>query len=107
MERFELHIEAESRIRWKVYVRFGGEFSETDHSNMARRRLLSLRYCPEIKVEVGNMHCRLNHTLSSVYSVRRGYTISIPITNHNQLCYINSKRIFKGQKNKVPKTTGR
>lgn len=43
MERFELHIEAESRIRWKVYVRFGGEFSETDHSNMARRRLLSLR----------------------------------------------------------------
>lgn len=44
MERFELHIEAESRIRWKVYVRFGGEFSETDHSNMARRRLLSLHY---------------------------------------------------------------
>lgn len=43
MERFELHIEAESRIRWKVYVRFGGEFSETDHSNMARRRLLSLQ----------------------------------------------------------------
>lgn len=43
MERFELHIEAESRIRWKVYVRFGGEFSKTDHSNMARRRLLSLR----------------------------------------------------------------
>ena len=44
MERFELHIEAESRIRWKVYVRFGGEFSETDHSNMARRRLLSLQH---------------------------------------------------------------
>ena len=44
MERFELHIEAESRIRRKVYVRFGGEFSETDHSNMARRRLLSLHY---------------------------------------------------------------
>lgn len=44
MERFELHIEAESRIRWKVYVRFGGEFSETDHSNMARRRLLSLHF---------------------------------------------------------------
>ncbi|WP_147386866.1 hypothetical protein [Bacteroides eggerthii] len=48
-------------------------------------------YCPEIKVEVGNMHCRLNHTLSSAYSVRGGYkwayTISIPISNHNQLCY--------------------
>lgn len=43
MERFKLHIEAESRIRWKVYVRFGGEFSETDHSNMARRWLLSLQ----------------------------------------------------------------
>jgi tRNA(Met) C34 N-acetyltransferase TmcA len=44
MERFKLHIEAESRIRWKVYVRFGGEFSETDYSNMARRWLLSLHY---------------------------------------------------------------
>ena len=44
MERFKLHIEAESRIRWKVYVRFGGEFSETDHSNMARSWLLSLHY---------------------------------------------------------------
>ncbi len=48
-------------------------------------------YCPEIKVEVGNMYCRLNHTLSSAYSVRGGYkwvyTISIPISNHNQLCY--------------------
>lgn len=44
MERFKLHIEAESRIRWKVYVRFGGEFSETDHNNMARRWLLSLHY---------------------------------------------------------------
>lgn len=59
-------------------------------------------YCPEIKVEVGNMHCRLNHTLSSAYSVRGGYkwvyTISIPISNHNQLCYINCKKIFKGQK---------
>ena len=56
---------------------------------------------------MGNMYCRLNHTLSSAYSVRRGYTISIPITNHNQLCYINSKKIFKGQKNKVPKSAGR
>lgn len=49
MERFKLHIEAESRIRWKVYVRFGGEFSETDHSNMARRRLLSLQYNRHLK----------------------------------------------------------
>lgn len=48
MERFKLHIEAESRIRWKVYVRFGGEFSETDHSNMARRWLLSLLLCFEL-----------------------------------------------------------
>lgn len=52
MERFKLHIEAESRIRWKVYVRFGGEFSETDHSNMARRRLLSLRYKNHIVTEL-------------------------------------------------------
>ena len=56
---------------------------------------------------MGNMYCRLNHTLSSVYSVRGVYTISIPITNYNQLWYINSKKIFKGQKNKVPKTAGR
>ena len=42
MERFKLHIEAESRIRWKVYVRFGGEYWETYHRNMTRRRVLSL-----------------------------------------------------------------
>ena len=60
MERFELHIEAESRIRWKVYVRFGGEFSETDHSNMARRRLLSLHYkFPDLS-EIAYNHL-LNH----------------------------------------------
>ncbi|MBF0651560.1 TraG family conjugative transposon ATPase [Dysgonomonas sp. GY75] len=33
----------ESRIRWKVYVRFGGECLETDYSNMERRRVLSLQ----------------------------------------------------------------
>ena len=56
MERFELHIEAESRIRWKVYVRFGGEFSETDHSNMARRRLLSLQHKKKDSLVVDIMH---------------------------------------------------
>lgn len=34
----------ESRIRWKVYVRFGGECLETDHSNMIRRWVLSLHH---------------------------------------------------------------
>ena len=42
MERFKLHIEAESRIRWKVYVRFGGEYWETYLGNKTRRRVLSL-----------------------------------------------------------------
>ena len=44
MERFRLNILVESRIRWKVYVRFGGEHWETDYSNMVRRRVLSLHY---------------------------------------------------------------
>ena len=44
MERFRLNILVESRIRWKVYVRFGGEHWKTDHSNMARRRVLSLLF---------------------------------------------------------------
>jgi len=42
MERFRLTILVESRIRWKVYVRFGGEYWETYHRNMIRRRMLSL-----------------------------------------------------------------
>ena len=42
MERFTLTILVESRIRWKVYVRFGGEYWETYHRNMTRRRVLSL-----------------------------------------------------------------
>ena len=44
MERFRLNILVESRIRGNVYVRFGGEHWKTDHSNMARRRVLSLHF---------------------------------------------------------------
>lgn len=36
----------ESRIRWKVYVRFGGELPETCYSNITRRRVLLLRIDP-------------------------------------------------------------
>lgn len=39
-----LRILVESRIRWKVYVRFGGEHLETCCSNTVRRRVLSLHF---------------------------------------------------------------
>ena len=39
-----LRILVESRIRWKVYVRFGGEYMETYCSNTERRRVLSLHH---------------------------------------------------------------
>jgi conjugation system TraG family ATPase len=39
-----LRILAESRIRWKVYVRFGGEHIETYCSNIVRRWVLSLHH---------------------------------------------------------------
>lgn len=39
---YRLIILVESRIRRNVYVRFGGEYLETDHSNMTRRWILSL-----------------------------------------------------------------
>jgi len=39
-----LQISVESRIRWKVYVRFGGESLETYFSNKARRWVLSLHH---------------------------------------------------------------
>ena len=51
MERFRLTILAESRIRWKVYVRFGGEYWETYHRNMTRRRVLSLHYHAEMNYQ--------------------------------------------------------
>lgn len=38
-----LNMLMESRIHGDVYVRFGGEFSETCHRNMIRRWVLSLR----------------------------------------------------------------
>lgn len=44
MARHRLNIKTESRIRWKVYVRFGGEYLETGHDCMARRWVLSLHY---------------------------------------------------------------
>ena len=60
MERFRLNILVESRIRWKVYVRFGGEHWETDYSNMVRRRVLSLHYkFPDLS-EIAYNHL-LNH----------------------------------------------
>jgi hypothetical protein len=40
----KLKILVESRIRWKVYVRFGGEYMETYYSDIARRWVLSLHY---------------------------------------------------------------
>lgn len=39
---YRLIILVESRIRRNVYVRFGGEYLETGHSNMIRRWVLSL-----------------------------------------------------------------
>lgn len=51
MEQFRLKILVESRIRWKVYVRFGGEYLETYHSNMTRRWVLSLRLYTDLDAE--------------------------------------------------------
>ena len=42
MEQIRLIMLVESRIRGNVYVRFGGEFLKTSHSNMERRWKLSL-----------------------------------------------------------------
>ena len=42
MEQIRLIMLVESRIRGDVYVRFGGEYLKTYHSNMIRRRVLSL-----------------------------------------------------------------
>lgn len=42
MEQIRLIMLVESRIRRDVYVRFGGEYLKTYHSNMIRRWVLSL-----------------------------------------------------------------
>lgn len=42
MEQIRLIMLVESRIRGNVYVRFGGEYLKTSHSNMERRWELSL-----------------------------------------------------------------
>lgn len=42
MEQIRLIMLVESRIRGDVYVRFGGEYLKTYHSNMIRRWVLSL-----------------------------------------------------------------
>lgn len=44
---YRLRILVESRIRWKVYVRFGGEHMETYFSDIVRRRVLSLHFLIE------------------------------------------------------------
>ena len=45
MEQIRLIMLVESRIRGDVYVRFGGEYLKTYHSNMIRRWVLSLLMC--------------------------------------------------------------
>lgn len=55
MARHRLNIKTESRIRWKVYVRFGGEYLETGHDYMTRRRVLSLHFkYPDLSTIVYN-----------------------------------------------------
>lgn len=55
MARHRLNIKTESRIRWKVYVRFGGEYLETGHDCMARRWVLSLHFkYPDLSTIVYN-----------------------------------------------------
>ncbi len=60
MARHRLNIKTESRIRWKVYVRFGGEYLETGHDCMARRWVLSLHFkFPDLSTIVYN-HLKKN-----------------------------------------------
>ena len=43
----------ESRVRWEVQARLGGEYLETYHSNVARRWVLSLQRAGRI-IRQGN-----------------------------------------------------
>ncbi len=52
MEQIRLIMLVESRIRGDVYVRFGGEYLKTYHSNMERRRVLSLLYVFDRKLRL-------------------------------------------------------
>lgn len=51
MEQIRLIMLVESRIRGNVYVRFGGEFLKTSHSNMERRWELSLLKGPVMPID--------------------------------------------------------
>lgn len=68
MERFRLTILVESRIRWKMYVRFGGEYWETYHRNMTRRRVLSLHN--QVVKEL-HAHFSEKKTLALLYKLER------------------------------------
>ena len=92
MERFELHIEAESRIRWKVYVRFGGEFSETDHSNMARRRLLSLLLLRVIAASDIPVILRRSHVQGKARQSCRLVTTIFPIARKIHILITESRQ---------------
>lgn len=61
MEQIRLIMLVESRIRGNVYVRFGGEFLKTSHSNMERRWELSLPASAIFFLQLGAKSLPLRH----------------------------------------------
>ena len=69
MEQIRLIMLVESRIRGNVYVRFGGEFLKTSHSNMERRWELSLL---RETVKIYEQGKRYYDALKSVHDLVKG-----------------------------------
>ena len=69
MEQIRLIMLVESRIRGDVYVRFGGEYLKTCHSNMIRRWMLSLL---KETVKIYEQGKRYYDALKSVHDLVKG-----------------------------------
>lgn len=102
MEQIRLIMLVESRIRGNVYVRFGGEFLKTSHSNMERRWELSLL---QETVKIYQQGKEYYDALKSVHNLvkdARKVQKSILLIGEISDIYVNSFQKMLSDKNYTP-----
>lgn len=102
MEQIRLIMLVESRIRGNVYVRFGGEFLKTSHSNMERRWELSLLQETVKIYEQGKKYYDALKSVHNLVKDARKVQKSILLIGEISDIYVNSFQKMLSDENYTP-----